>query len=269
MYSPLPVSYKNKYPFKIGSPSYIYPDHIIPNVKMLAPYLDEIEILLFESKPDSLPSQSDIQILATIAQESEISYNIHLPVDISVTHPDQRQRNAAIDILKKIFDLTAPLNPDTYTLHFPFEEALTQQNISKWKNRAIESLTDLFSHHIPSHILSIETLNYPFSILDDIIQIFDVMICMDIGHLICHGYDVLDFYDQHKNRISIIHLSGVDGHKDHLALNRMPCSHMNNIVKLLDDFHQILSIEVFSYNDLKDSLDFLECRMNQRWGGKS
>ncbi len=46
---PVPKSYKGSYQFRLGTTSFIYPDHYLPNVKMLGPYLNEIELLLFES----------------------------------------------------------------------------------------------------------------------------------------------------------------------------------------------------------------------------
>ena len=81
MYPAPPRSYKGVYPFKIGTTSFIYPDHIIPNVKILGRYLDEIELLLFESTPDSLPSKEEITTLATLATELDLTYHIHLPLD--------------------------------------------------------------------------------------------------------------------------------------------------------------------------------------------
>jgi len=73
MYPVLPKSYKGAYPFRLGATSYIYPDHIIPNVKMLAPYLDEIELLLFESaSKDSRPSKHEINKLSFLAKEFDL-----------------------------------------------------------------------------------------------------------------------------------------------------------------------------------------------------
>jgi len=46
-YTALPKSYKHAYPFKLGTTSFIYPDGYVPNVKMLGPYMDEIELLFF------------------------------------------------------------------------------------------------------------------------------------------------------------------------------------------------------------------------------
>ena len=61
MYPALGKSYKGEFPFNIGTTSFIYPDDYVPNVKMLGPYLENIELLLFESQhTDALPSTSSI-----------------------------------------------------------------------------------------------------------------------------------------------------------------------------------------------------------------
>ena len=81
-------SYKGLYPFRLATTSFIYPDHYVPNVKMLGPYFDEIELLLFESlQPDSLPDPTVIAQLSHLAEKYDLTYNVHLPTDISITDP--------------------------------------------------------------------------------------------------------------------------------------------------------------------------------------
>ncbi|MEJ2657277.1 MAG: hypothetical protein P8012_08760, partial [Desulfobacterales bacterium] len=80
MYPSLPKSYKNAFPFKIGTTSFIYPNNYVQNVVLLAPYLDEIELILFESTPDSLPSMNVISTLLSLADEYHLSYNVHHPL---------------------------------------------------------------------------------------------------------------------------------------------------------------------------------------------
>jgi hypothetical protein len=87
MYPALPKSYKGVYPFKIGTTSFIYPASYTQNVTMLAPYVDEIELLLFESAPDSLPSIHEIKKLLSLSKEFDLTYNVHLPIDISLSDP--------------------------------------------------------------------------------------------------------------------------------------------------------------------------------------
>ncbi|MBW2327110.1 MAG: hypothetical protein JRF45_11650 [Deltaproteobacteria bacterium] len=86
---------------------------------MLAPYLDEIELLLFESTPGSLPSIHEVKQLLSLANEFDLTYNIHLPLDIYLGAPERSIRRFALDTIKQIVDLTASLSPSTYTLHLP------------------------------------------------------------------------------------------------------------------------------------------------------
>jgi len=120
MYPVLPKSYKGAYPFRLGATSYIYPDHIIPNVKMLAPYLDEIELLLFESaSKDSFPSKHEIKELSFLAREFDLTYNIHLPTDVSLSDPEPSTRHYAMETIKYLKTLPHPylLPPTPSTSH--------------------------------------------------------------------------------------------------------------------------------------------------------
>ena len=62
-------SYKGLFPFKLGTTSYIYPAPILPNVMRLAPFLDEIELVLFESScEDNLPGKDQIHRLKELSR---------------------------------------------------------------------------------------------------------------------------------------------------------------------------------------------------------
>ncbi|MFW6236790.1 MAG: hypothetical protein ACOC3F_00200, partial [Desulfosudaceae bacterium] len=63
MNQPLPVAYKNRYPFALSCPSFIFPAGYSENVRRLGSCVDEIELLFFESRPDSLPSPVEIREL--------------------------------------------------------------------------------------------------------------------------------------------------------------------------------------------------------------
>lgn len=57
MYPTLEKSHKGTFPFRLGTTSFIYPDNYETNVRLLAPYLDEIELLFLEGDPESLPKK--------------------------------------------------------------------------------------------------------------------------------------------------------------------------------------------------------------------
>lgn len=259
MYPSLPKSYKGMFPFKIGTTSFIYPDGYVQNVKMLAPYLDEIELILFESTPNSLPSKNEINELFFLANEFDLSYNIHLPLDISLGTPEPSKRHFALETIKQVMGLTASLSPTTYTLHLPYEErGFENEWIKKWKELTYLGMEELVTPGINNGIISIENLNYPFEWVEDILIDFDLSVCLDLGHLILYGFDVKDVFERYKHRTSIIHLHGANERQDHQALDFLSTSNLDIIFKLLEHFKGSVSIEVFSYEHLNASLNHFE-----------
>jgi sugar phosphate isomerase/epimerase len=259
MYPSLPKSYKSAFPFKIATTSFIYPDHYIKNIDMLGPYLDEIELLFFESTPDSLPSKEDIGILLSLADEYALSYNIHHPLDISPGAPDRSRREFAIETIQQIVDLTAPLFPSTHTIHLPYEGGdFENESLKNWQGNIRRSMEKLHGTGISGKMISVETLDYPIDWVQDILMDFNLSVCIDLGHLIIYGFDMKDFVDRYRNDISIIHLHGANNGRDHQALDLLSRSDFETILEILKRFTGIVSLEVFSYDHLLTSLNRLE-----------
>lgn len=255
-------SYRGKYPFKIGTTSFVYPDHYAANTRLLAPFLDEIELLFFESlrASDDLLIR-EMETLADLAEDFGITYNVHLPTDIDLGNGDTAIRQQAVDAIRDIIDLTTPLSPTTYTLHLEyFHPTQTLEDISRWRKDTRKGLKRLLSEGLALHMLSIENLSYPFSWIEPIIGNLDLRICMDIGHLLIHGIDVAEFYHRHAEIIQIIHLHGVDDGQDHQALSCFSDASFTRILSFLREFTGTLSIEVFSFDDLQTSLTYLDHR---------
>lgn len=259
MYPALPKSYKGIFPFKIGTTSFIYPDSYVQNVKMLAPYLDEIELIFFESAPDSLPSRDEIKALLFLSNEYDISYNIHFPLDIFLGAKDGSIRHFAVETIKQIVGLTAPLAPSTFTLHLVYDETTMEtEPLKNWQDRTYHCMNQLISSGINAKKISIETLNYPLEWIENILMDFNLSVCLDLGHLILYGLDLNDVFERYKNKTSIIHLHGADENRDHEALDLLSKSDLRTIYKILKQFTGIVSIEVFSYDHLNTSLKYLE-----------
>jgi sugar phosphate isomerase/epimerase len=240
MYPPLSKSYKDLFPFNIGTTSFIYPDDYVPNVKMLGPYLENIELLLFESNhTDALPPKQVIGELADLAKDFNLTYNVHLPTDISISSRDPQQQGIAVETIYN-------------------ETSLDEDNVKRWQERVIKHLAKILANGTPSHLISIENLDYPFEFLDPIIAELDLTICLDCGHLILHGDDIEKFFNTYSAKISIIHLYGVAENHFHGALDQLPETKMTPIIRLLAEFTGIVSMEVFSYAHLDASLKFME-----------
>jgi len=255
----LTKSYKGLYPFKLCTTSFIYRDAYAPNVKKLGPYLDEIELLLFESKPGCLPKKNEINELSLISKEFDLTYNIHLPTDIYFGNRNPSVRKNAVDTILRVLDLASPLSPSTCTLHLSYDEvAREKENVKRWQELTCETIKQLINFGVKVEEISIENLNYPFKWVEDIVREFNFTLCMDIGHLIVYDVDINKFYNSYCENISIIHLHGVENGRDHLSLERLPEERAGEIIEVLNKFKKTVSIEVFSYDDLATSLEFLE-----------
>jgi len=256
----LPKSYRGVFPFRICAPSFIYPAHWIPNIRMLGPYLDEIEILLFDSvKETDFPSKDDIDQMAEQADRHAIFYNVHLPIDISPGSPDADIRRGAVDTIIRAYRLAAPLNPTTRILHLPLDVAATdQKEINRWRQRIKKSVEALLLAGIPGQSLSVETLNYPLEWIRPIIETFDLAVCIDVGHLLGQGIDWQSEYRQWAHRTNTIHLHGILDDRDHCGLDALPESVFTEILAALRSFTGTVSVEVFCFDDLQKSLMCLE-----------
>jgi sugar phosphate isomerase/epimerase len=253
-------SFKGCYPFSLGTTSFIYQDSWIENARLLTPYLDEIELLLFESRnQDSLPTAQQIRELAAIAKDQGGAYNIHLPMDIYLGHEGALQRQAGVETLKKVLALTAPLKATTNTLHLNLgQEDMNPQAIAAWQGRVTESLEQLLATGVDGRLLSIETLDYPFEWAIPIVQALDLSVCLDLGHLLVHDIDIETVFTQFQDLTVIIHLHGVEDRNDHLALDRLSATRLQQVVNILRQFTGTVSLEVFSFENLFASLICLE-----------
>ncbi len=247
--------------FRLGTTSFIFPDHIIPNVEKLGPYFDEIELLVFESRPQQvIPSRADVETLFHLSHELDLKYNIHLPVDVSLTARDARDRKEAADTLIRVIRRFEPLAPTTHTLHLPMPE--DTKNRSHWEKRAMEGLDFLIPGLRSPESVSVETLDYPPEYLDPILDRYPMGLCLDAGHHFRYGHDLEKTLKTHGERISIIHLHGVDfkGQKprDHTGLDRLPKDMFSRVERCLECFEGTLSLEVFSLDNLNRSLGVMK-----------
>ena len=263
-YPSLTQSYKRRYPFKICTTSFIYPDHYIPNVKMLGPYLDEIELLLFESRGTGvLPTRTVITELRRLASEFDLSYNVHLPTDVSISDRDPARQRLAVETMMRVMELVRPLDASALVLHVPFDEKSYDASIvANWRDRVHRNLSTINSAVETSDIIAVETLDYPFELLKEITLDLDLTICLDLGHLMVYGYDLLEIFNQYGYKTSIMHLHGVENGRDHLALDRLSANLALSVLQVLKRFTGVVSLEVFSFDDLNSSLKFLEKHKN-------
>jgi sugar phosphate isomerase/epimerase len=255
----LSKSYKGRFPFTLATTSFIYPDDYVPNVRRLGPHVDEIELLCYESA--HLPARGTIDELSRLSGEFGVTYNVHLPSDLSISHRDGSHRERAVQAVLRAFERVAPLSPTTCTLHIPCDgHPLPADEIERWRDRVQVSLEKILETGVSPGLISVETLDYPLGALKDLIGAFGLSVCLDVGHLILHGRDVEKTFAEFEAKTAIIHLHGVRDGKDHLALDLLPHALGAPLTRILPTYKGVVSLEVFSFNHLSASLNWMEDR---------
>lgn len=260
----LAKTYRGRFPFRLGTTSFIYPAGYYENARRLAPFVEEIELILFESR--GLPDLEEIRRLKALAAAHELRYNVHLPLDVFLGSADSGRRRRSVDVLLQALELTAPLDPTSWTLHLnPDPADRSAEALNPWQARAVDSIRQLRSGGFPAERLALENLQQPLVWMEAVRKATGLPVCMDYGHLLLNGDDPAEFYRRHRDRIIMLHLHGAADNRDHRSLNRLHSGDLHRIPAILKDYTGSVSLEVFDFEALQSSLETLEAMfpMNQ------
>lgn len=246
--------YRKKFPFHLATTSYIYADYMYDNASALAPYVDELELLLFESA--NLPRPEEISALAELQNVTGLQYNVHLPIDIDLGSPFAHTRQEGINAVLQAIKLTKSLNPTTCTLHLPYPGPVQEK--AEWVTACSGSLKSILAGDVEPGLISIETLNYPLKWIYEIIASFQLSICLDFGHILLMNEDPLVYAETYLDRTSIVHLHGIENGRDHQSLDILDRKVLLSWLKALRSYKGVVSVEVFSFERLRSSLEALE-----------
>jgi sugar phosphate isomerase/epimerase len=246
-------------PCRLGTTSYIIPDEILPNLRFLADRVDDVELVLFESDEYSnLPSQADVKEMAKIAQDNDLSYTVHLPLDAWPGTTDESIRKNSMEKGFRVMDLMEPLNPFAWIVHLndaPSNDPPTNKHrtLLDWQNQCGKSLEDLTNRTKPS-LLCIETLGYDYNWAWPMVEEKKCSVCLDIGHLVVNGYDVAAYCDAWLKYARVLHVHGVNNAgRDHVVLRYLLLNLKNE-----NSVQRVMTLEIFSQNDFEKSIDVLE-----------
>ncbi len=254
---------KKQYPFRLGTTSYIIPDEIVPNVRYLADKVQDIELVLFEVDDgyNNLPDQATISELNLLAQSFDLSYTIHLPVDLNFMATGDILAYA-VSKAKRTIEKTLPLNPHAFVLHLESDQLRQPQpaySKEAWTEKA-QSFLDLLKSWVQNEtLLAVENLEgYPLNFWDEIIDQAGVSRCIDIGHLWLDAHDPLPYLERHLNKTRVIHIHGIQ-ERDHKSLEHVPDAQLQPVFELLwkQNYQGVITIEVFNEQDLKSSIEVI------------
>lgn len=249
---------KKKFSFRLGCTSYVYPDDILPNAEKTAPLVDDIEIILYEwSGENNLPDTYTIKNLLKIAEENQLTYTIHLPINIKAGSNDSSEREEFIKAAENIINITADLNPHAFIMHFEGISAGAEKpEIDNWKGNITSVCKQIIKYTDPEKI-AVENLNYPPEWHVDIIDKFSFSLCLDIGHVWLYGQDI-DFYINNFSKVKVIHIHGVNNGKDHISLGRTDKRKLKDFFDIfMKKYKNVLTMEVFNLNDFNESRNII------------
>jgi len=253
---------KNRLPFRLGTSSYVIPDDIIPNVRFLADQVDDVEIVLFESTGFSnIPSEENVRALKELAAQHDLTYTVHLPIDIHTGHTESVKRHQAIDICRRIIARMGPLEPFAYVLHLVGDHRgdSPSDDIPRWQALHRDSVQSLIQE-VPPEKLCIENLDYSFDLTADIVHDLGLSICTDIGHLLLCGKDPRAHLNRHFAETRVFHLHGIENGVDHRSVHHLDVDFLHYLLQRISgnsSADRVLTLEIFRMEDFLNSMNWI------------
>lgn len=251
------------YPFRLGATSYIIPDDILPNARYLAGKVRDIELILFEvdEGPNNLPSPEVIDELAQIARQHDLTYTVHLPLDLKLGE-DGSERDQSLVKAQRVIGCTRRLDPWAYILHLDGKSVRTSSDlkaIERWQDQSVRALEIVSEWAGAAEKLAVENLEtYPLDFIQPVLERIPVSRCVDIGHLWLDGHDPIPYVRAALPRTRVIHLHGV-AESDHRSLLDMRVEKVRAVWRelLRLKYAGVLTLEIFSEEDFISSLEVI------------
>lgn len=252
------------YPFRLGTTSYIIPADILPNARYLAGKVSDIELILFEvdDGPNNLPSPEVINELSQIASQHDLTYTVHLPLDIKLGE-DGSEEDQSLIKAKRVIDCTRGLNPWAYVLHLDGKSVRTSTDVAlikRWQDQSVRALEIVSEWAGDAEKLAVENLEtYPLDFIQPVLERVPVSRCVDIGHLWLDNHDPVPYLQAAFPRTRVIHLHGI-AERDHRSLAFMPQEKLRNVWDELIgmEYQGVLTLEIFSEEDFISSMKMIE-----------
>jgi sugar phosphate isomerase/epimerase len=252
------------YPFRLGTTSYIIPDDILPNVRYLAGKVQDVELVLFEvdDGPNNLPSHEQIAELHNLAAENDLTYTVHLPLDLRLAD-DGSPHHVSLEKARRVIDCTRELDPWAYVLHLDgksVRSGATPEALRRWQDQAVRSLEIVGEWAGGLGKLAVENLEgYPLDFYQPVLERVAVSRTVDVGHLWLDGHDPVAYLREALSRTRVIHIHGI-AERDHASLAHVEPANLRAVIAELvrTEYRGVLTMEIFSEKDFLTSLAALK-----------
>jgi len=234
---------KARFPFLVGATSFVLHADLATNVHALAPLVDDIEVVVFESDEVSpLPDDATLDLMRAAADEHGVTYTIHLPLDIQLASPDEEERQRAVAICGRVIRRMESVGPFGYVAHVMGGDGRS----------ARESLAQISRLADDSSPICVENLAAPTDSLTTLAADAGALLCFDVGHAAVDGWgrdECAKWLDRHMGIVRVVHVHGIAHGKDHRDASLLPEGMLAAVVEALARdaaAQRVLTLEVFS-----------------------
>ena len=248
------MTVKKRLPWQLGATSCVLPADIMANARALAPLVDDVQLLFFESAAKSrLPQPLDVQVLRELAEEHGLSYTVHLPTDLALGAASKAERQEGIGEVLRLMAQLAPLAPQSFDLHLMREPDLSD---GAWRDNLAASLEELSAAlGQEKRLVGVENIEYPFGLVAPLVAEYGFGVCLDLGHLVHYGHDLEEGLAL-LPRVRHLHYHGVRASKDHQALHDAEQARMLGLRLAEAGYDRVVTLEMYNLEKLKASLAF-------------
>lgn len=241
---------------------------IIDNVRFLAPFVDDIELIVYEYEGgDNYPTSAELAEMADLAEHFNFGYTVHLPSSLTAHPLDKAWQARALREWRRAVEALSCLQPRAYIWHWESEQFARQpaSDVGSWLNFTKQTAEKFLDSNLVSpELLCVENLSYDYALIWPLVQQLGLSVCLDVGHAWKNYGDLLPFMSEVWPKVGTIHLHGLNSQsgRDHLGLQPENRSNLHKFIGELLDFLPLrssskgplpLTFEVFS------SADWLIC----------
>jgi len=239
---------------RLGAPSCLLAADLATNVAALANRFDDIELVLFDVPGHgcNFPDATEVAELARLAAAHDLTYTVHLPLDL------HRDRADALEQAARAITAARPLAPVAWVAHLDgtaLMDSPTPAVVAAWQAQAEAVLTQVAAWTGAPECLCVENVErWDPACFAPVVDRLPVSRCVDIGHLWLEGRDPLAAWRAWGPRARVVHLHGVNG-RDHVGLDQMTPDQLEPVVRaLVTGFAGVVTFEMFCDAELDRSL---------------
>jgi len=147
--------------------------------------------------PDSFGVPT-VQRLRALKESRGLSYTVHLPLwSVEPSTPVQWVRQGSVETLVDAVLRLSPLEPEAYVLHATGALAAEFSTMAAIPDEARPLVTGIFQRHaahsveellrrtqLPSRVIAVETIEFPFDLTLALAEELDLSLCLDTGHVL-------------------------------------------------------------------------------------